>query len=347
MSKKETNITELRRDIVSGEWVLVATGRGKRPTQFVEQREKSKTKKAACPFDDPQKSGNGAPLLWFVDPKKRDTGKDIDLSDWFLQVIPNKYPALNHDHRTCPAEVTNELETSMEGVGFHEVIITRPHSRSIADMKTDEAELVIRAYQERIHDISAEGCVKYILIFHNHGNAAGASIAHPHSQLVALPIVPRDVHISLRNSKWYFKRHGKCVHCEMLKWEKKQKDRIIFENRKFVVFAPYAPSASFEVRIFPKKHEQRFESIATKDRKYFAEALQQTLHALKKALKDPAYNFYIHTAPLGKDQFDHYHWHLEILPKTNTPAGMELGTGMEVVMVTPEDAAELMRKHIS
>lgn len=342
----KNNLTELRKDLVSGEWVIVATGRGKRPSQFIEKRVKEKKKKGECPFDNPQKSGNGAPLLWFVAPGVRKTGEDIDLDDWFLQVIPNKYPMLQHDHRTCPVASTEGLETRMEGGGFHEVVITRPHKRSIADMSPEEAELVVRAYQERIHDISAEKCIKYMLIFHNHGSNAGASIAHPHSQLVALPVVPRDVNISLNNSKQYHKKNKKCVHCVMIDWEKKKGSRIVYENKKFIAFVPYAPSMSFEVRIFPKTHEARFENIATKDRLLFAEALQKTLHGLKKGLKDIPYNFYIHTAPLGKNKHDYYHWHLEILPKTNTPAGVELGTGMEVVSIAPEAAAEHIRKYI-
>lgn len=342
----QSDFSELRQDLVSGEWVIVATGRGKRPSQFADTKIKGKEKKSLCPFDDPQESGNGAPLLWFVAPGVRKSQEDIDLDDWFLQVVPNKYPMLQHDHRTCPVVSIDGLETRMEGGGFHEVVITRPHNRSLADMKPEEVELVVRAYQERIHEISAEKCIKYMLVFHNHGSIAGASIAHPHSQLVALPIIPRDVNISLNNSKQYHKKNKECVHCVMIAWEKKKKSRIIYENKKFIAFVPYAPSMSFEIRIFPKAHDTRFENISTKDRLFFADALQQSLKGLKKGLKDVPYNFYIHTAPLGKNKYDHYHWHLEILPKTNTPAGVELGTGMEVVSIAPEIAAEHIRKYI-
>ncbi len=340
--KKPSEVNEFRRDPVSGEWILLSTKRAHRPKSAGKTVSRVHTA-AGCAFEDPQKSGNGAPVLWFVHPSKRKSGKQLQLADWFVQVIRNKYPALDHEGASCPVEVRDGAGRMLGGVGFHEVIITRPHEKSLADMKVPEVELVIRAYQERIHDLIAEECLEYMLVFHNHGVSAGASIAHPHSQLVALPVIPSDVYRSLKGSKRYFSKHGVCAHCNVIHWEKKKQVRMIAENRKFIAYAPYASHSNYEVRIYPKHHNARFETIATEDRPLMAEILIMVLRALKRALGNPDYNYFIHTAPIHEKNADHYHWHLEILPKTATLAGLELGTGMEVISVSPEVAAQTLR----
>jgi UDPglucose--hexose-1-phosphate uridylyltransferase len=343
--KKLSDISEFRQDPVSGEWVLISTKRAKRP-KAAGVSTTAKHTHATCAFENPQKSGNGAPLLWFVRPSKRKSGAQLQLADWFVQVIRNKFPALEHEGSTCPVEMRDGMGQALGGIGFHEVIITRPHDKSLGDMKIEEVELVLRAYQERIHDLIAEECLRYMLVFHNHGASAGASIQHPHSQLVALPVIPADVYRSIKGSKRYHAKYGKCVHCELIHWEKKKQVRVIAENRKFIAYAPYASHFNYEVRIYPKVHSARFETIATEDRPLMAEILITALRSLKRALGNPDYNFFIHTAPIHESSAEHYHWHLEIFPKTATLAGLELGTGMEVISVSPEAAAEHLRSKI-
>ncbi len=343
--KKPSEVNEFRQDPVSGEWVLLSTKRSHRPKNS--GRVPAPTHdRTGCSFEDPQKSGNGSPVLWFVHPSKRKSGKQLQLKDWFVQVIRNKYPALEHEGASCPVEVKDGTGKMLGGVGFHEVIITRPHDKSIADMKVPEVELVLRAYQERIHDLIAEECLEYMLVFHNHGASAGASMAHPHSQLVALPVIPSDVYRSLAGSQRFYNKHNKCAHCEVIHWEKKKQVRVIAENKKFIAYAPYASHFNYEVRIYPKHHSARFETIATDDRPLLAEILISVLRSLKRALKNSDYNYFIHTAPIHEKKAEHYHWHLEILPKTATLAGLELGTGMEVISVSPEAAAELLRSKL-
>jgi len=160
-----------------------------------------------------------------------------------------------------------------------------------------------------------------------------------------MPILPADVHRSLEGAERYYGMYGKCVHCEMINWEKEEK-RVVFQNECFIVFAPFVPRVNFELRIYPKQHQPNFEKITEIERKYLAEALQKALYGLYKGLKNPDYNFFIHTAPCDEKSHDYYHWHIEILPKTSTWAGLELGTGVEVITIKPEEVAEFLRKYI-
>lgn len=337
--KKTNSVSEFRKDPVSGDWILVAIGRKSRPVSFNEKKKaRIVSSKEKCPFEDPQKE-NKFPILWYPKPE---IGASEDINDWFLQVIPNKYPFVTPFH-ICPKKEKNGIYKQMEGTGFSEVIVTRDHIRTIADMNKQEVELVVRSYQERYLTIKNEGCVSYVLIFHNYGPQAGASISHPHSQLIALPISPPDVKRSLKGSRYYFEKNNRCVYCAVLDFEIKEKMRIVYKNGSFVALAPFAPRVSFEVRIYPKIHSPYFENITNKDREDFAEALRFVLGKMKIAMNDPDYNFFIHTAPIGDGNDKHYHWHCEILPRSSIWAGVELGTGIEVVAVSPEEAAERLR----
>lgn len=323
--------SELRQDLVSGDWVVIATGRAKRPDLFKQSRQKVVVPKSKCPFEDLRKAGNAEPLLIY---KKKNS------RDWFVQVVPNKYPAFFYG--ACPdIEKIGPFER-MDGIGFHEVFVTRDHERHIPKLSPEEVELLVRAYQERYAAIKNDPCVRYILIFHNYGAEAGASVPHPHSQLVALPVVPPDVANSIRGSKEYWRKHRRCVHCEMLAWELKEKSRIIAMNRDFVALCPFASRRAFEVRIFPKKHEPSFEFMSQKSRMEFGKILKESLQRLYKGLDDPAYNFFIHTAPSALGDPRHYHWHVEILPITSAWGGVEFGTGIEISTITPESAAEYL-----
>ncbi|TSC71721.1 MAG: hypothetical protein G01um101470_517 [Parcubacteria group bacterium Gr01-1014_70] len=335
-------ISELRQDFVSGEWVLLATGRAKRPQDFIKHDGKEIITTQLlndCPFEHAH-INNKDPLLWYATPG---TAEKDTIENWFLQVVPNKYPALvPHPEGTCPSRIQKGPLTFMPGIGYHEVIITRPHERGLGEMTSEEAGVVIQAYRERYVSIKSDPCVSYILIFHNHGKDAGASISHPHSQLIAFPIIPPDVKRSFWGSQRFYNEHKKCVHCQVLAWELEVRERIVYENDRFVAVAPYASHVSFEVRIFPKEHNPYFELITEKDILHLSDALVSVLGKFHKALEDPAYNFFIHTAPVNRAGVEHYHWHLEILPKTSVIAGLELGTGVDVVVVAPEDVPKLL-----
>jgi UDPglucose--hexose-1-phosphate uridylyltransferase len=324
-------VSELRQDLVSGDWMIIATGRAKRPNSFIGGRQKFEQKISECPFENPQITGHSEPLLIY--------GKR---NRWSLQVIKNKFPVVGYGR--CSTTHKEGPYTIMEGVGFHEIVITRDHKKHLALMSVEKIAEVLKAYQERYIALMDHECVNYVFIFHNHGREAGASIPHPHSQIIALTILPTDVKRSLNGAKKYYEEHHKCVHCEILKCERDEKSRCVFHNKHFAVFSPFVPRVNFELRIYPRKHQSNFEEITEAERMSLAEALKQALYRLYKGLKDPAYNFFIHTAPCDGKDYKYYHWHIEILPKTNTWAGIELGTGVEIISVKPEDVAKFLRK---
>ncbi len=331
-TKKEPTISELRQDLVSGTWVVIATGRAKRPEAFKEQkREAFQEPLGNCPFcnlGDPEKEKDSLIYL-------KENG------DWSLRVIPNKFPAFKK------ARALNKKEEGpfflMDGVGFHEVIVTRDHTRQMANFEIAEVAEVLDAYQERYLALMNRRYINYISIFHNHGREAGASLVHPHSQLIALPVIDPDISRSLSGSYNYWQANKRCVHCIMIEWEKEYGKRIIFENDDFVVLCPFASRVAFEIRIYPKEHRPYFERITDKEKFQAAEALRIGLNKLYRGLDDPAYNFFIHTAPCDGKAYDHYHWHIEILPKTAVWAGFELSTGIEISTIEPEKAAEYLR----
>ena len=326
-------ISELRRDLVSGAWVVIATGRGKRPNDFLKQRRAPLAQsKLTCPFERPE-----SPPLLSYDNAGRTTEEA-----WWVQVVANKYPAFGKGicavfKETGPYEWT-------EGVGFHELVISRDHVRSIGFMTDHEAELVFRAYQARYLALKDDACVEYVSIFHNQGRLAGATISHPHSQIIAVPVVPPDIARSLKGSADYSQTHGTCVHCVIMEYELKERVRVVYENERFAVVAPYASKTAFEMRVYPKRHGAHFEAITDTDRLLLANAMRTALAKLSKGLKNPDFNFFLHTAPTGNShQFDHYHWHVEIMPKTAIWAGFEIGTGIEISTIAPEAAAEFLR----
>jgi UDPglucose--hexose-1-phosphate uridylyltransferase len=223
-------------------------------------------------------------------------------------------------------------------------VITSDHKKSLGQLILKKIEEVIEVYHERYLKLMRESFVKYISIFHNHGPGAGASIFHPHSQVITTPLIDVDLRRALVNSKKYFKKNKKCIYCEMAKWEKKVKKRIIFENKDFLVLCPFASKVAFEIIISPKKHSAYFEKITKKEKKSLAKAFRVALGKLYKALNNPDYNFYLHTAPCDGQKHHYYHWHWTILPKTSIWAGFEVGTRMEISTIEPEKAAEYLRK---
>ena len=325
--------SQFRQDLVSGDWVVISPKRFSRPEQFREKTKRKRIPKKDCPFEDPQSSGNGAPSVVLP-----------NFKNWQVQIIENKFPIVSHQEGVCPAQTRRGPYPIEEGIGHHDVVITRDHYKNFAHLNKKNANFVFKAFQERYLELSKDKCLKYVFIFHNWGPKAGASIFHPHYQIISLPIIPPDVSRSLHGSLSYFKKHRKCVHCVMAEHEKKEKKLVVYENKGAIVFVPFVAREPFELRIFPKKHLPYFERTPDKIMEYIVDALQKALLKLEKNLNDPDYNFFIHTAPLdGDGRFRHYHWHMEVLPKFSVSAGVELGTGIEVTVVDPEMAAKILR----
>ena len=328
----EQKKSQLRQDLVSGDWIVIAPGRAKRPHQLIKKKVKRQTApKETCPFEDPQKTGHGAPVLSYG------SGK------WDLQIIENKYPAFSHLNMCSVISKDGPYSVTDTG-GHHELLITRNHHKNLSQLSRNQARQVLEAFRDRYLMLSGDKCIAYVSMFQNWGSSAGASIYHPHFQFIAAPIVPPDIMHSLRGSIRYYDKNQKCVHCVMIDWEKKYKKRIIYENKGAIAFAPFVSKSAFEVRIFPKKHLPYFENTLDTDMDYVSDALQNTLRKIRKNLHDPDYNFFIHTSPLkDKEKHKQYHWHIEIIPKTSLAAGFELGTGIDINSVDPDVAAKLLK----
>lgn len=328
------SISELRQDPVSGDWVVIATGRGRRPHEFMKERRPPFIQpKRSCPFE---KVHPEVLLLHSLDGR-------AEKQDWRVQVFPNKYPALS---RGAPAALKKSGPHQwLEGAGVHEVVASRDHTRSLAQTSPAEAELILRSFQERYLAIRQEPGIKYISIFHNHGRESGATISHPHSQIIATPVIPPDVGRSIRGSVRYFHQYKACVHCAVIRYELRVKKRVVYENKRCAVLTPFASKTAFELRVFPKTHSAHFEAMEADERADLADALRTALAKLYEGLRNPDYNFFLHTAPVADtEEFNHYHWHFEILPKTAIWAGFEIGTGIEISTIAPEAAADFLRK---
>jgi len=352
MSNKNNQPSELRQDIVSKNWVVIASGRSKRPKSYEGLKaailEQPKEECPFCNFDkqqgvqvslihplaskDPyldELKKEGEPLpTW-----KKEPYSIIDIQNKFPAFVPNKNfkEKLVGPYRVLP------------GYGYHEVIIPASHKKTYGQLPDERVKEIIDVFQARYLALAKEPHIDYISIIHNHRPEAGASIAHPHSQLFAIPVIPKDIRNSLHGSRKYFEEHGKCPHCEILEWERKEKTRVIFENENFIAVCPFTSVVAFEVRIYPKLHSPYFERIEENEKISLAKALKFSLNKIYKALNDPPFNFFIHTAPADEQNHDHYHWHIEILPKVTIWAGFELSTGIEISTVEPEQAAKLLR----
>lgn len=319
--------------MVSGEWIISAPERAKRPHEMASGRKKRKPVPISkCPFEDFEESGNGPILL-----RLPESGR------WRVSVIPNKFPALRQ-HDNCPVAVKHGLYEAMEGVGYHELVIPREHDKNLAHLPNGSLRECFRAITQRVKYFDQDPCVKYVSVFHAWGSTAGGSVYHPHIQMVAMPIVPPGIERSMAGSKRYFETHGKCAHCVMLKYEGEYGKRLIYENEHAVVLSPYAARQPYEIRIFPKKHYPSIENTPAETLDGVADALKIALGRIEKRLFDPDYNFFIHSAPSRDvDAQNHYHWHIEILPRLSIIAGLEWSTGVDVNIVDPDEAAKVLR----
>jgi len=336
MSKKKFP-SELRLNRNSGDWVVIATGRARRPDSFKkDKRQRKRVFKKDCPFCNISEQEN--PVLVYKD------GKEIDFlsKNWTTLVLPNKYPAFVFSNELNRKKCDGLFET-MNAVGFHEVIITRDHDKSLALLPKEHVKEVIDVYAQRYTDLIKKEIVNYVSIFHNHGPEAGASIYHPHSQLIAMPLIDIDLKDALAKAR-KFKKSKECIYCKMNEWEMKQRERIVYENDDFIAICPFASKAAFQVIISPKRHLAFFEKITEKEKVNLADIFKIVLAKLHKALGDPPYNFYLHSAPSDGNDHSYYHWHWTILPKTSVWAGFELAVGIEISTIEPEKAAAYLRK---
>ncbi|MGM0366838.1 MAG: galactose-1-phosphate uridylyltransferase [Actinomycetota bacterium] len=327
----------IRQDLSTKDWTIFSLERAKRPKDFKQKKKaKNETKYVKdCPFC----KGNE-----HMTPREL---ARIGADGWDVRVVPNKFAALSPSEGVGYA-VDRYMKgpyLSMNGVGDHEVIIESPmHNHNLATMDQAEVEKVVMAYKQRFDALSKNENYQLIIIFRNHGSRAGTSLEHPHSQLIATPFVPGYVRDRLYESQRYFDDFGHCVYCDMIEYEKKSKERLIEESDSFIAFAPYASVVPYNIIILPKKHQACFVQADSEMIKGLAHMLKRCLKKLYDVLENPDYNYVLDSSPVDKSGEKHYHWHLEILPRLTTRAGFEIGSGMYINTILPEDCARILRK---
>jgi UDPglucose--hexose-1-phosphate uridylyltransferase len=325
-------MSELRQDLTSGDWVLLAPARAARP-KFLDAKKKPRkpTPKNACPFEDLKKSGNWPPTFVYPNEKK-----------WEIAVIPNKYPAIERGP-VCSMPFRHGIYHARTAVGTHSLLVTRDHNKHFIDLAPASAKKVFDVLQA-LHGVAAKDkCAAYVSSFYNYGPAAGASLWHPHYQILTLPIIPPHAAHSLHGANDYFKKYGRCVRCDIIKIERKKKVRVIAESAHAIAIAPYASKRPFEVSILPKKHWPSFRETSSAALRDIALTLQSAMRSVKKNLNDPDLNFFVHDTPLDHKDYRHHHWHIEVMPRVSVDAGFEFSTGIEINIVDPDHAAAILR----
>ena len=331
---------ELRKDIVTREWVIVAKERAKRPSDFNQKNrmQPAPHHDANCPFCVGNESFTPPEVLAY-----RERGTGPDQPGWRVRVTPNKFAALDREGQLNRQDV--DIYDMMNGAGAHEVVVeTTDHGKSIAHMEQKEVEEVIWAYCDRYNSLREDPRLKYILVFKNYREEAGCSLAHPHSQIVATPVIPQKVWGKIKGVEQYQEYRDRCVYCHIIEQETASQERMIMENGGFVACAPFASRSPFETWIIPKTHRSCFARMSRFEVAEFAQILKETLLRLYHCLSDPPYNYTLLTAPCDSDMLDNFHWHLEIVPRLTTPAGFEMGTSIYINVVSPEDAARYLRE---
>lgn len=324
---KKINMSEIRKDPVFGRWIILAFEREARPNEF---KINKGNKYCLCPFC----AGNEQ-----MTPPESFSIRD-EKGNWKLRVVPNKFPALCGN---SPLKSSYEgIYESLNGSGKHEVLIETPdHTLHLEDQPVDNIASIIKTIAKRAKAMEEDPLIKYVMVFKNHGKNAGASLLHPHSQIVGMPLIPLRVLQEIEGSERYFKEHNSCVFCDMAKEESSLKKRVIAENDDFIVITPYASRFAFELWAFSKTHQTHFETISDNLALSLAEVLKISLKKLYNSLDNLCYNLIIHSTP-PTQKAGSYHWHIEIMPKLNFVAGFEWGTGFYINTLSPEKAADIL-----
>lgn len=327
---------DLRKDPIVGRWVIVAKSRAKRPHDFTSTADMRDS--GFCPFCAGNEQHTPPEIVAY-----RDHGTHPNGPGWRVRVVPNKFPAL---------EIEGDLNKRgegmydmMRGVGAHEVIIESPdHLVSTSDLTEAALREVFWVYRDRLVDLKRDPRLVYGMVFKNVGAAAGASLEHTHSQLIVTPIVPISVQEEMTGAREYYNYRGRCVFCDMIYQELATEKRIVLDTPGYVAFAPFASRFPFETWVLPKVHSSHYENVQKSSVEELAHVMKQVVGKIEAAVDRPAYNYIIHTAPLDMPEQQHYHWHIEIIPRLTKTAGFEWGTGFYINTVPPEEAASFLRE---
>lgn len=337
---------ELRKDPVVDRWVIIAAERGARPDDFSTEAEPPSN--GFCPFCPGHEDKTPPEVAQWG----RDADAPANTSGWKVRVVSNKFPALSSQ-----GEVERQglgMFDMMSGIGAHEVVIESPeHDWDFAEATPQQTQYILSAYIERMKALREDSRFEYTIVFRNSGTVAGASLAHPHSQIISVPIIPNQVKDYLEASRTYFKQKQRCVYCDLIRQELSMRDRVVEENEYFVVLSPFAARFPFQLQIFPRRHSHDFVQMTPDETRALGEVLARSLKRIKVCLGNPAYNMMIQTAPHERERAGHpeywgtlaqdYHWHIDILPRLTKVAGFEWGTGFYINPVSPEQATQFLK----
>jgi UDPglucose--hexose-1-phosphate uridylyltransferase len=326
---------ELRQNFFTKEWVIIATERAKRPEELATHRVAAAVPAfvQTCPFC----AGN--------EDKTPPEVMRIPASGqpWRVRVIPNKFAALSSEVQ--PTRSLQHLRRRIDGFGFHEVIVDSPdHSRCMALLNEEDVACILSVYKQRYNALSLDPRVNHVTIFKNHGVDAGASLAHPHSQVIATPVIPSQVRHRLFEALRHYDDVGECMFCHMVEREVEDKTRIVIKSERFVAMEVFASSTPFATHIFPLRHIASFGDISEMEIADLARVLRTLLAKIYVGLENPDLNFTVRSSPTEYSGARHYHWYVSVIPRLTRVAGFELGSGMFINTVLPEAAAEFLRK---
>jgi len=326
---------ELRKDPVSARWVIIATERARRPHDF--KTDPQPVRAGFCPFCEGCEESTPPEIMAY-----REAGTSPDTPGWRVRVVPNLFPALQIEGDLDKRGIGIYDRTN--GIGAHEIIVETPkHVLSLSALTNEHVEEVLWTYRDRLVDLKKDKRFNYGMIFKNVGQAAGASLEHTHSQLIVTPIIPKTVTDEMKGCEDFYGYRGRCLFCDMIEQEISSGERVVLEGENFVAFEPYAARFPFETWILPKRHSSHFENLQKLGIAELAADLRTLLLKLETALDYPPYNYIVHTSPFNVGDLNHYHWHIEVIPRLTRVAGFEWGTGFYINPVPPENAAEYLR----
>jgi UDPglucose--hexose-1-phosphate uridylyltransferase len=339
-------LSELRWDPLKDNWTILTKGHSRRPQDFILRQ--TETQSTTCSLCGGHENLTAAELY-----ACRPSGSAPNQPGWLVRVVPNRAPVLRIE-----GDLNSRAEglyDQMSGIGAHEVIIETPdHDKQMADLSLSHLTEVLKAYRVRMLDLRNDSRFRYLFVFKNFGREASAKLDHSHSQLIAVPLLPPLVSKELETSRAHYERKKRCLICDLLRQERKSKDRIVYDDGKLVVYAPYASRFPFELMLAPIAHQHDYCSLNDSQLQQLASVLRSTLLRLRWTLRDPAYSFSLHTAPpvhRRRERVDewtcmsyYYHWYIEIHPKLTQEAGFEWGSGFHINPTAPEEAAAYLRR---
>jgi len=327
-------VPELRQNIITGDWVVIAPERAKRPQDFVIPKGVRITDKTKCPFcvdSDGYKANK----------------KLIEFETDELYVVPNRFPAFIEDEAQKSVRSfypEKGFYRAKPSVGRHEVVVIKDHNERLTTFSRPLIGKILEAIRDRYLALKKDNRISSIMPIYNHGAEGAASIDHPHAQIFASGIVANTVGREIDGAEDYYGINGACVYCDMIKHEEKEKARIVYQNDQFIAINFFASRFPFETWVLPKKHESQFEETSKESMTEFADALHKVFHMLDKTLQNPPLNFYIHTLPTIHENSASYHWHLEITPRVSNFGGFELGSEVIINVMSPEEAAGYLKE---